>query len=315
MATAVERPNASDLPVPRSRGPIPKPSGSPGSLAVLDWAGFRGAVSFTFDDGNSSQLEAYAALQRLGVKYTFYIQTGKREARSPVWRQAVLDGHELGNHTRSHSSVDDGTDTDAATRFLQRELGVTPRTMAAPNGSASYTEIARSRFLINRGVANALIAPNDDTDPFTLPCYVPEASESAALMQSQIDSARAGRGWRVLLVHGFEGGSDAAYQPIALADFTATVEHAKANGDLWIDTVLNIGAYWRAQALFARLRPRSSGNDHVWSWTLPEHFPPGKYLRVTVEGGTLRQAGHVLPWNEVGYYEVALDAGALTLSP
>jgi hypothetical protein len=48
---------------------------------------------------------------------------------------------------------------------------------------------------------------------------------------------------------------------------------------------------------------------------LPAHFPPGKYLRVNVTGGTLTQKGAPLPWDPHGYYEVALDAGALTLAP
>jgi hypothetical protein len=48
---------------------------------------------------------------------------------------------------------------------------------------------------------------------------------------------------------------------------------------------------------------------------LPEHFPPGKFLRVSVTGGTLKQKGAALPWDARGYYEVALDAGSLTLGP
>jgi hypothetical protein len=48
---------------------------------------------------------------------------------------------------------------------------------------------------------------------------------------------------------------------------------------------------------------------------LPPNFPPGKYLRVTVDGGTLTQHGVSLPWVTHGYYEVALDAGSLTWSP
>jgi len=48
---------------------------------------------------------------------------------------------------------------------------------------------------------------------------------------------------------------------------------------------------------------------------LPEHFPPGRYLRVKVDGGTLSQNGKPLAWDDHGYYEVALDAGALTLAP
>jgi hypothetical protein len=50
------------------------------------------------------------------------------------------------------------------------------------------------------------------------------------------------------------------------------------------------------------------------AWTLPDHFPPGKFLRVTVTGGKLSQGGKALKWNDAGYYEIALDPGSLIIS-
>ena len=44
-------------------------------------------------------------------------------------------------------------------------------------------------------------------------------------------------------------------------------------------------------------------------------FSPGKYLRVKVDGGTLRQGEDVPAWNECVFFEVSLDAGVYTLSP
>jgi hypothetical protein len=61
--------------------------------------------------------------------------------------------------------------------------------------------------------------------------------------------------------------------------------------------------------------PTTSGSDTTWTWTLPAHFPPGRYLRVKVDGGTLKQGGGALTWDDHGYYEIALDAGSVTLSP
>jgi hypothetical protein len=58
-----------------------------------------------------------------------------------------------------------------------------------------------------------------------------------------------------------------------------------------------------------------SGSDKTWTWKLPANFPPGKFLRVTVPGGTLKQNGATLPWDPHGYYEIALDAGSVTVSP
>ena len=91
--------------------------------------------------------------------------------------------------------------------------------------------------------------------------------------------------------------------------------HTKSLEDVWIDTVANTGAYWLGQKVFSAVAPKSDGKDQTWTWTLPAHFPTGKYLRVTVYGGTLTQGGAALPWVTHGYYEVALDAGSLTWSP
>jgi hypothetical protein len=206
-------------------------------------------------------------------------------------------------------------DVDAATDFLKQKLGVTAWTMAAPYGDASYIPLGTTRFLINRGVSNGLIGPNDNTDPFNLLCYVPPQGAIASAFNAEIDSARSAGRWRVVLVHGFTGGSDGAYQPVNIAELISSVNHAKSFGDVWIDSMVNVGAYWRGQKTLSAVTPAMSGNNTTWSWTLPAHFPPGKFLRVKVDGGTLAQAGKPLTWDDHGYYEAALDAGSLTLSP
>jgi len=69
------------------------------------------------------------------------------------------------------------------------------------------------------------------------------------------------------------------------------------------------------EKLLTSAAPAMSGGATTWAWTLPAHFPAGKFLRVTVDGGHLAQGGQALSWDGHGYYEVALDAGTLTLSP
>ena len=86
-------------------------------------------------------------------------------------------------------------------------------------------------------------------------------------------------------------------------------------GDVWADTMVSVGSYWLGQKALYNLQPTTVGSDKVYSWTLPAHFPPGHHLRVTVTGGTVKQCGSELPWDEHGYYEINLDVGSLTISP
>jgi peptidoglycan/xylan/chitin deacetylase (PgdA/CDA1 family) len=303
------------LPLPPGDGGVPQPSGTPGNLKVLDWAGFKAAVSFTFDDTNSSQIAHYDELQALGARYTFYLITGKSEINDPAWVRAIEDGHELGNHTQSHRMAATEDDIDAASDVIASKFGAITWTMASPYGDASYVPLAKPRFLLNRGVSNGLIGPSDNSDPFNTPCFIPAEGAPASAINAQVDSARSAGKWRIVLVHGFTGGTDGAYQPVDIAEFAESVTYAQSLGDVWIDTMASIGAYWRGQKAFSEAGHAQKGDVESWHWTLPPHFPKGRTLRVTVDGGSLSQGGPPLVWDEHGFYEVDLDAGVLTLSP
>lgn len=304
---------ASGLPSPPAT--LTLPTAAAGTLTVVPWAGYKGAVSYSFDDDNSSQIQHYPELDALKVPFTFYLWTGRTEASNSIWATALKDGHEIGNHTQSHSSNGTTTDIDAATTFIKQKLNVTPWTMAAPNGAGVYTSLANGRFLINRGVANGLIGPGDNSDPFTLPCYIPPTGASESDFNGQVDSARSAGKWRVMVVHGFTGGTDSAYQPVPIDSFVNGVKHTIMLGDMWIGTVQDVGAYWRGQKAFAQATKTSMGSDTTWTWKLPDHFPPGKYLRVVAPAGTVKQGGNTVAKDSHGYYEIALDPGSVTLSP
>lgn len=293
-----------------------KPSGSPGNLKVMNWAGYRAAVSFTMDDAMLSQINHYAELQALGIHYTFFLWTNKAEASSTTWAQAVKDGHELGNHTAMHTQLAKDADVEGATEFIETRYGVHPWSLAAPYGDMSYADYATGKFLLNRGVWEGLAQPNaSSTSQYNLPCTIPEEGALATTMNPLIDSAQSAGGWRILLVHGFKDVADGAYHPVDFNEFAATVIHAKALGDVWIDSMVNIGSYWVAQKVLSQVQPTTSGSEVTYTWKLPDPFPPGKCVRATVSGGTVRQNGRVLEWDSHGYYEISLDAGSVTISP
>jgi hypothetical protein len=172
-----------------------------------------------------------------------------------------------------------------------------------------------TRFFLNRGVGNGTVAPNDNTSPFSLPCHPAVDGEAVASFNAAIDSADTAGRWVIFLIHTISPTAANWYAPIDISVITESIAHAKALGGVWIDTMMNVGAYWRAEKLLSTATPTTSGADQTWTWTLPDHFPPGKYLRVTLTGGTPSQNGTPLTWDPHGYYEVQLDAKSLTVSP
>jgi len=308
---------------PFGAGGVPQPAGAVGGLRVLNWAGFAAAISYTFDDTLASQIQHYQELNALDVPMTFYLITAgnpyAQNLQDPVWRQALQDGHELGNHTATHQNTGGPNlpgDTDTGEATLERMFGITVYTMAAPFGADDYINIASTRYLINRDTQDVPILANDATNPFSLPCFIPPTNATTAMFNAKVDDTRTRGAWRTVLVHGFtNSASDGAFQPVDISQFTAGVRYTKSLGNVWTDTVVKVGAYWRAQKTFSTLTPATANGSSTWTWTLPDHFPPGQYLRVTVTGGTLRQGDATVPWDPHGYYEIALDRGSVRLSP
>lgn len=309
-------PSQSGLPTPPGAADQVRPSGTPDDITVLNWAGFKGAVTYSFDDNTDSQIANYEQLQAAGGQYTFYLWTNRPTANNSIWKKALADGHEIGNHSVSHDPSKCTTaDLTGATTFIETNLQTKPWTFAAPNGNGCYKTPASGLFFINRGVGPATpVMPNGNSDPLTLNCYIPGTGQQASKFNSELDAARTQGGWAIYVIHGFSQ-SDGSYQPIDIEQMTTAIEYAVSKGDMWVGSMVNVGAYWLGQKAFSSAMSTTSGMDKTWSWTLPQFFPTGKYLRVKVGGGTLKQGGVALPWDPHGYYEISLDAKSVTLSP
>jgi hypothetical protein len=303
---------------------VPQPSGAVGGLKVLDWAGFSSAVTYTFDDSLASQLSNYSQLHATGFRMTFFQISSI--GYNAGWQQVVNDGNELGNHTAHHCYAD-GTgcgsnvwvgsilaEYNECNQFLEQSYGVSNVwDTASPYGDTGYDATAATLFFLNRGTWGGQIAPNDSTDPYNLLVYVAAANDTASIFDAQIDSARSSDKWQIFVIHSL--GGDGGFAPINPADLLASIYYAKAYSDVWVDDQVNIGSYWAGQKAVTEGTTTQSGSDITVSWTLPAHFPPGKFVRVTVTGGTVSQGGVALPWNSAGYYEVALDPGSFTIAP
>src|SRR5690349_1331397 len=71
-------------------------------LTVLPWNGYKAAVSLTFDDADSVQLDkAIPELNKRHLRGTFFLTVSKL-TRLDDWRKVQREGHEIGNHSVSH---------------------------------------------------------------------------------------------------------------------------------------------------------------------------------------------------------------------
>jgi len=304
---------------------VPRPSAhvvAP-NLRVLPWAGFRAAVTFTFDDSQPSHIEHWPELRAAGVPMTFFVNPSDRwgDEDAATWRAVPAAGNEIGNHTRSHCRVDStgclpnenaAEDIDRATADITSRLGANAvYSFAAPFGDTSWNRYAPSRFLVGRGISSGIVPPTGASDWYDLPCFPVEAGQGAAAFDAGIDRARSQHGWIIFMFHSLLPTAANWYAGVETAGVTASFAYGKSRSDVWMDTMAAIGAYARGQQLLERATP----TDNHWTWTLPAHFPPGRIVRVTIDGGALSQETRPLAWDAHGYYEVALDAGTLAWKP
>lgn len=333
---------AAGLPLPLVPREVARPAGTsaqPG-LRVLDWAGFKAAMSYTFDDGQPSHIEHYPKLKAERVRVTYYINPTANwyPGFDATWKDAVAQGSEIGNHTTHHCRVSEIIDNDASTcpnslgsagaefddttEYIRTRIGQPGVwTTAYPFGDTDYRTAAAPRFLVARGVWPGTVAPSTGSDALNLPLVSLSGQASVpggyplSSFNGAVDNALQQGRWIMHLFHTLQpttndwgGGQD-------IGVITSNMDYAKSLGTMWIDSVVNIGAYWRGQQLLQAATPTTSGGVTTWSWTLPANFPPGRKLRVVVDGGTLSQNSTPLAWDRRGYYEVSLDAKSLSWKP
>jgi peptidoglycan-N-acetylglucosamine deacetylase len=237
--------------------------------AAFRWPTGRAAVTLSFDDARTSQVdEGLAALKKMGVKVTFFVTPGGVEKRVDGWKQAVTDGHEIANHSMTHPcsgnyafSSANALETytlesmaqqlDEANARIEKMLGVKPTTFAYPCGQKfvgrdrnvkSYVPLIAERFLVGRGYLDE--SPNNPalTD-------LAQAMGTAfddmdfVQMKSIVDGAAADGRWVIFAGH--EIGRK-AYQTTDLGALEQLCAYLKdpANG-IWLGTVGEVGAYVR----------------------------------------------------------------------
>lgn len=102
-------------------------------------------IAITFDDGPvaSNTTRLLNMLKQRNIKATFYVLGPRVKSNQGLMRRMVAEGHEVGNHTWTHTKLTTLSDSGVRSELKRTEdaiieaTGIKPRTMRPPYGALS----------------------------------------------------------------------------------------------------------------------------------------------------------------------------------
>lgn len=213
--------------------------------------GKRAAASYTFDDGYPSSTKIADIFERHGARATFYVVAGTVAATTgwDFWRAIAARGHEIGNHSMTHSIEMNNpalslqtleTEITGAQRLIEQQLGIRPQTMAFPwhlHDSRALEIARRTHFSVRKldiGESNYEFAFFDTEHEPTLPLALARANAQLAKIVNE-------DGWMVAGGHGVDGDGWSPVTSQFLEDHLAYA--AQFSSRLWIGTYEKVARY------------------------------------------------------------------------
>jgi peptidoglycan/xylan/chitin deacetylase (PgdA/CDA1 family) len=199
-----------------------------------------GVASLTFDDGRIGQYtNARPLLNATGTKATFFIISdaltwGSSNMSASQVRDLVSDGHEIGNHTKTHVDLTRLTQAGVEAEFagsnsaIQSAVGVTPTTCAYPFGLSNSTvqTVAAAHFRGCRGTSGGVNAAGQNR--YDLRTYYVTTSTTAAQVRDAAASAKASNAWIVFVFHGV--GTVASTDDVTTQSFSDELSAIRGTG-------------------------------------------------------------------------------------
>ena len=282
-----------------------------GPITTVPWDGHPGAVSFTFDDCEISQLNNLGEYfdKNDDIKVTFFLTGGMNAGNQSKYFPMVEKGHEIGNHSKTHADLTNtnnlkGEVTDYK-HDLEQRSGAEVISFATPYcyyNDAVEAEIAKEH-IVNRNCQGATKYKWDEEpiwERISSDCYQGNTQQS----KGNMSEAKQKNAWTVQLNHGVTGGGGYS---ISKNDMISIMDEAKAQG-LWRAPMGRVAAYYRAHFVIDKATSTDIEGGFKVTWTSPHPaMPKSVPLRVKIEGAdgkTVKQKGKEIKAEDDGSYVI-----------
>ncbi|MBR4916416.1 MAG: polysaccharide deacetylase family protein [Fibrobacter sp.] len=282
-----------------------------GPITTVPWNGHPGAVSFTFDDSEVSQLNNLGDYfeKNQDIKVTFFMTGGMNAGNQSKYFPMAAKGHEIGNHSKTHADLTKsnnlkGEITDYKYDLEQRG-NVEVVAFATPYcyyNDAVEAEIAKAH-IVNRNCQGATKYKWDEEpvwERISSDCYQGNTQQS----KGNMSEAKQKNAWTVQLNHAVSGGGGYS---ISKDDMISIMDEAKAQG-LWRAPMGRVAAYYRAHFVIDKATATDIEGGFKVTWKSPHSaMPKSVPLRVKIEGAegkTVKQKGKEIQAEEDGSYVI-----------
>lgn len=274
-----------------------------GPVTTVPWNGYKGAVSFTFDDGLESHVNALneILLSMPDVKVTLFLSyISAHFQMSPfAFFDMFYNGHEIGSHGRNHLFL---LEYESEPKILESEIvnfadeletlapSLEITTFASPfcQTSSIVRQYIKKRFFLNRDcVENGRSDWSVPAEWYSMPSLLWDSGlMTQEYVEAVLDSTAENNEWQVLLFHQVVVDSN----PMAIAPETIQklFKHAREN-QMWISTFSTIGAYYRAHFILDSAKAKPVEDGYRVMWKLPsEHMPKSVKVRVRLDASSIK---------------------------
>ena len=283
-----------------------------GPITTVPWNGHPGAVSFTFDDSEISQLNNLGDYfeKNQDIKVTFFMTGGMNAGNQSKYFPMAEKGHEIGNHSKTHSDLTKSNNlkseiTDYKYDLEQRSKAevVAFATPYCYYNDAVEAEIAKAH-IVNRNCQGATKYKWDEEpiwERISSDCYQGNTQQS----KGNMSEAKQKNAWTVQLNHGVDGAGFG--YGITPSDMISIMDEAKAQG-LWRAPMGRVAAYYRAHFVIDKATSTNIDGGFKVTWTSPHSaMPKSVPLRVKIEGAdgkTVKQKGKEIQPEDDGSFVI-----------